>query len=109
MPAFRRGLAEGGYVEGKNVIIEYRWTEGQFERLPGLAADLVRRQVDIIAVPGSPPGAVAAKRATTTIPIVFGVAQDPIAAGLVTSLNQPGGNATGVNFLLAEVIGKRVQ
>jgi putative ABC transport system substrate-binding protein len=107
--AFRKGLAEGGYQEGQNVAIEFRWAEGQYGRFAELAADLVRRGVSVIAVPGSGAGALAAKNSTITIPIVFGSAGDPVKEGLVASLNQPGGNLTGVNFFTAELIAKRMQ
>ena len=107
--AFLRGLGETGYVEDKNVAIAYRWAEGQNDRLPGLAAELVRRQVAVIAMPLSTPGAFAAKNATATIPIVFHVGSDPVTTGLVTSLNRPGGNLTGVAGLNGEVGPKRVE
>jgi putative ABC transport system substrate-binding protein len=107
--AVRKGLAEGGYQDGHNVALEFRWAEGQYSRFGELAADLVRRQVSVIVTPGSGTAALAAKAATTTIPIVFGATGDPVKEGLVTSLNQPGGNATGVNFFVAELIAKRMQ
>jgi putative ABC transport system substrate-binding protein len=108
LAAFRKGLAEGGFVDGQNVAIEYRWAEGQYERMAELAADLVGRRVAVIAVPGSPPGARAAKAATSTIPIVFSVGDDPVRSGLVASISRPGGNATGINFLTGEVVAKRL-
>jgi putative ABC transport system substrate-binding protein len=107
--AFYDGLRETGYVEGRNLAIEYRWAEGRNDRLPGLAADLVRRQVTMIVAAGTTPGALAAQAATTTIPIVFYVGADPIEAGLVTSLSRPGGNVTGVVTLNVEVAPKRLE
>src|SRR5437870_9913189 len=106
--AFRKGLDETGYVEGQNLMVEYHWLEGQFDRLPAVMADLVRRRVAVIATPAFRAGAQAAKAATSTIPIVFGVGDDPAKLGLVASLARPGGNATGVNSFNTEVVTKRI-
>jgi putative tryptophan/tyrosine transport system substrate-binding protein len=107
--AFQQGLGETGYFEGRNVAIEYRWAEGQNERMLGLIADLLHRPVNVIAVPGSTPAALAAKAASTTVPIVFAIAADPVQLGLVVSLSRPGGNVTGVVTLNIEIAPKRLE
>jgi putative ABC transport system substrate-binding protein len=107
--AFRQGLNDLGYVEGETVAIEYRWAEGQFDRLPALAAELVHRQVAAIVASGGPAVALPTKRATTTVPIAFVVAEDQVGLGLVASLARPGGNLTGINFLSSELAAKRLE
>ena len=106
--AFRKGLGESGYIEGQNVTVEYHWLDGQPNRVPALLDDLIRRRVAVIATPGATTITIAAKAATATIPIVFGVSEDPVRLGLVASLARPGGNATGFNSLLREVDAKRM-
>jgi putative ABC transport system substrate-binding protein len=109
LAAFRRGLADIGYFEDRNVAVEYRWAEDRYERLPELAAELVRRQVAVIVIPGSTPGALALKKITQTIPIVFLIGTDPVRTGLVASLNRPGGNLTGFRLVDTEIAAKRLE
>ena len=106
--AFRQGLNEAGYTDGRNVTVEYHWLEGRYDRMSGVIADLVSRRVAVIATPASIPVTLAVKAATSTIPIVFGVGEDPVKLGLVANLARPGGNATGVNFFVAEAVPKRL-
>ena len=106
--AFRKGMSEAGVIEGRDVSLEFSWFRGDYRRVPELMADLVRRRVAVIATPGFPPGALAAKAATSTIPVVFGVGEDPVKLGLVASVSHPGGNVTGINFFVQEAVTKRL-
>jgi putative tryptophan/tyrosine transport system substrate-binding protein len=105
---FRKGLSQAGLTEGKDVVVEYHWLSGHYENIPAILDDAIRRQVAVIATPANSPGTLAAKAATSTIPIVFGVGEDPVALGLVASLAQPGGNLTGINFFASEIDAKRL-
>jgi putative ABC transport system substrate-binding protein len=105
---FRKGLSQTGFAESQNVRVEYHWLDGHYEEIPSIISDAIRRGVAVIATPGSTPASLAAKAATATIPIVFGVAEDPVTLGLVTSLAQPGGNVTGINFFASEIDAKRL-
>ena len=109
LQAFRQGLKDFGYVEGENVAIEYRWAENKLDQLAALGADLVRRQVSVIVASGGTAGAIAAKALDTKIPIVFGIPEDPVKFGLVANLGRPGGNMTGVNFFVGEILAKRLE
>jgi putative tryptophan/tyrosine transport system substrate-binding protein len=105
---FRKGLSQSGFTEGKDVVVEYHWLDGHYENLAAILDDAVRRRVAVIATPANTPGSLAAKAATSIIPVVFGVGEDPVALGLVASLARPGGNVTGINFFASEIEAKRL-